>query len=216
MDRNKEVAFQFTGWVIGITLLMVGAFIFFDIQEEKNAQKLASTRALFEKLDTHEANYDSLVSRFEYHKDDFANNGYYRHIDLQKRNSESYINVIINEGGRAHLSSYYQGVGIDHDRLSVLIGEDVYHTNRIDINNQRYRRTRAGSTVIEHVSFANRNDNGVLKAIAESNEDEIKVRFDGRTRNHDIILNKVEIAAIRDSYKFGEAMSQLTMMGRLE
>jgi len=223
MFKIKELKFDFKE---KRTLLLLGAFLIvvllgfvfiYSISANNNqvsatptpsmsveevAKKQAEEQAA---LEADKKRLEVLKNNFNYEYDEFENKGWYTHKNQTTDNSWNriFLKVPVSSLGYGYLESDYYGDNwIFHTRVEVKIGDATYVYRTEDIPSFDPNNHRANSSSVwETVSYTAGRDNGIVKAIAESGDAIIRVRFAGGERIKDITLSKRDQQAIKDSYE---------------
>lgn len=166
----------------------------------------------------YEREFTELKNRFDYQKDDFAENGWYYHKDIpgeyELRNitltRSTYIDTPVNETGYTYLiSRYRESDWVFHTQIIALIDGQTHQTESIPKYDDSNITSTQGRGVSEIVHFSGGRDNGLVGILAATNASEVQIRYAGRQDRHDITLNRKELDAIRDSYRLAYLISEL-------
>lgn len=151
--------------------------------------------------------FETLKTKFTYEDDEFNDMGWYSSKD-QTSYSRNSIRIMINNEGYAYLiSQYYGNDWIFHTNMQARIGETVYTSTTIPtFDDHNYRDVSGDGHVYEQVSYSGTKDNGILKAIANSGDQEVKVRLTGDQLSKDFVLSKVDKQAIIDGYRLAQLL----------
>lgn len=155
-------------------------------------------------LEADKARLAELKKSFIYKYDEFNNIGWYTHINQTAENSYNrrLLKMHVNNRGYGYMASQYYGENwIFHTRVEVKIGDLVLRSEEVPTYDSNNETQNSGYSVWETVSFTNSNDNGILKAISESAENDVKVRFSGDQKISDFTLTKKDQQSIKDSYE---------------
>jgi hypothetical protein len=148
-----------------------------------------------------------LKTKFKYTYDEFDKKGWYENKS-QVTNityDKSILRVRVNNVGYAYLESQYYGDDwIFHTHVEVKIGDTVYQTEDIPTYDKNNAHSNTGGSVWEVVAYTADRDNGIMKAIAESGDAVIKVRFAGGEGHYDMTLSKRDQQAIKDAYQLSQ------------
>lgn len=153
-----------------------------------------------------------LKTKFDYKYDEFEKKGWYTNksqavsIIFDKK----LLRVYVNDSGYAYLESQYYGDDwIFHTKVAVKIGDAIYETDDVPTYDPSNETTNGSGSVWENVSYLGFTDSGIIKAIAESGDTPVKVRFEGQNNVSDITLAKRDQQAIKDSYELSELIKKV-------
>jgi hypothetical protein len=156
------------------------------------------------KIEADKKQLADLKTKFNYDYDEFEKKGWYEAKTQVVANTfdKKMLRVRVNNVGYAYLEDQYYGDDwIFHTHVEVKIGDAVYKSEDIasyDPNNSRHN---SSGSVWEAISYTGGKDNGIIKAIAESGDAPIKVRFTGGEGVSDFTLAKRDQQAIKDAYQ---------------
>ncbi|MES2023111.1 MAG: hypothetical protein V4439_00310 [Patescibacteria group bacterium] len=163
-------------------------------------------------LKAYKERLEILKRNFNYDYDEFEKDGLYIHKNQTTDNSynRNYLSVTVGSDGNLCLESNYFGEDwIFHTRVQVKIGDTVYETENISISDPNNLENNGSGSVWEKILYTNGRDNGIIKAIAESGDAIIKVRFTGGSGLKDITLSKKDQQAIKDSYEIADLIRKV-------
>ena len=153
-----------------------------------------------------------LKTKFKYKYDEFEKKGWYEaktQIADSTWNSQM-LKVHVNNVGYAYLEDQYYGSDwIFHTRIEVKIGDTIYKSKDIPSYDPDNTTENSGGTVWETISYTGDKDGGILKAIAESGDAVIKVRFAGDRGVKDFTLSKRDQQAIKDAYQLSDLIKKV-------
>lgn len=154
-----------------------------------------------------------LKKKFDYSYDEFEKTSWYRNKSQSASNTynKKLLKVIVDELGDAYLGSQYVGDDwIFHTRAEVKIGDIIYKTDDyLDPN----RKVTNSGIVLELIGYPK--DNGIIRAIAESGNTPVKVRFTGGDGYYDFTLEKIDQQAIRDAYELSGLIKKVGDTGTI-
>ena len=167
----------------------------------------ASTKVVATEVD--KARLEVLKKNFDYKYDEFEKNGWYTDKNQEDIYDKTYLGVNVDSSGNAYLVSYHLGKDwIFHTKVQVKIGDAIYETYDVPTYDKNNIEQSHGGYVQEVILYTN-GDNGIIKAIAESGDTPIKVRFSGSENIQDIILSKTDQQAIKDSYELSQLLKKI-------
>jgi len=153
-----------------------------------------------------------LKKKFSYSYDEFKKVGWYENKSqgVNVIYDKDILRVYVNNEGYAYLADQYTSDDwIFHTRVEVKIGDVIYKTEDIPNYDPDNSTDNGSGSVWETISYTNGRDNGIIKAIAESGDTPIKVRFTGGKYYHDITLAKRDQQAIKDAYQLSELIKKV-------
>ena len=145
-----------------------------------------------------------LKTKFKYTYDEFEKKGWYEAKTQNVDNTwnKQVLKVYVNNVGYAYLSDQYYGESwIFHTRVEVKIGDTVYKSDDIPTYDSDNSTHNSGGSVWESLSYTGGRDNGIIKAIAESGDAAVLVRFTSDQGQKDFTLAKRDQEAIKDAYE---------------
>jgi hypothetical protein len=217
----KKLTDIITSKIIVIILIVIVfgsifiAIISNDNKNTENITKTINTNPSPVKIVVSEADKERLTvlkKNFNYKYDEFEKNGWYLNKNQTVENSydRSLLKVNVDSSGYAYLEDQYYGNDwIFHTRVEVLVGDNKYVSDDISISDKNNDRANSSGKVWEDISYTIYRDNGIIKAIAESSDIPIKVRFTGGEGVKDITLLQKDRQAIKDSYELSELIKKV-------
>jgi hypothetical protein len=163
-------------------------------------------------LEANKKQLADLKTKFNYKYDEFEKKGWY---EAKTQNVDNTFNtqmlkVHINNVGYAYIEDQYYGDDwIFHTRIEVKIGDAIYKSEDIQSYDPNNVRTNTGGVVWETISYTGDKDNGIFKAIANSGDTVIKVRFAGDRGVKDFTLSKRDQQAIKDAYQLSDLIKKV-------
>lgn len=141
----------------------------------------------------------SLLNNFIYEKDDFQEVAFFYHKRWGKRwpRRKTITATAIDNGQYLLASNYFNEDWLFHTSVSMIIGDEKYNSPIVPRYHKDNRTEVVSGGVWEVVVY--RNDQ-FLKKIAESQNEEIKLRFNGDQYYSDQNLNKGDLNALKDVY----------------
>lgn len=157
------------------------------------------------KLAADKARLAELKTKFNYKYDEFEKKGWYEaksQVVANTFNSQM-LKVNVNNVGYAYLEDQYYGDDwLFHDHVEVKIGDAIYKSDEIPSYDPNNSTNNSSGSVWENISYTADRDNGIIKAIAESGDAPVKVRFAGGSAGvKDFTLTKRDQQAIKDAYE---------------
>jgi hypothetical protein len=155
---------------------------------------------------------DLLKKNFILKKDEFDGEGWYTHRNqtISANYNRKCLYTHVNTTGYIYLEDqYHSDDWIFHTSIDVKIGEKVYRSSKIETFDKNHKTENSGYSVWENISYTNGKDNGIIKAIAENTEKEIKVRFNGKQYYSDMVLSSKDKRSIKESYEFSELIKKV-------
>lgn len=212
MEKIKKWFGTTTGKVVGVIaiLMIIGAVSGSDDKKSPSSGSTKSTVATAApvdpvKLEADKARLAELKKKFDYKYDEFEKKGWYMAKTQAVANiyNSQMLGVHVNNVGYAYLEDQYYGSDwIFHTRTEVKIGEAIYKTDDIQTYDDNNSTNNSGGSVWENISYTAERDNGIIKAIAESEDQPVKVRFAGGSGGvKDFTLTKRDQQAIKDAYE---------------
>ena len=211
MEKIKKIFSTTTGKVIGIIVVLIflgGVASSGDKKSPSSDSSKSATVAVATvdpaKLAADKARLVELKTKFTYKYDEFEKKGWYvaKSQSVDNTWDKEVLAVNVNNIGYAYLSDQYYGDDwIFHTRVEVKIGDTVYKSEDIPSFDSNNNRHNSGGSVWESISYTSDKDNGIVKAIAESGDAVVKVRFTGDEGVYDFTLSKRDQQAIKDAYE---------------
>lgn len=153
-----------------------------------------------------------LKKNFKYKEDEFNKTGWYTHKNQTVDNSwnRKCLKAHVNSNGYIYLEDqYYSEDWIFHSRIEVKIGDNIYKSEDVPTYSEDNKTENSSGSVWENVSYTGDKDNGIIKAIAESVDKPVKVRFIGREYYSDFTLSNKDKQAIKDSYELSNLIKKI-------
>lgn len=171
------------------------------------ASERASEKAFYRKK------LAGMVGNFTLAKDDFQDKGWYTHKNFGKKAAgRKTLKAHVREDGFIYLESQWYGNDwIFHNHIKVRVGSLILSSPTIETSNKYNKQEGAGSHFWENVYYRETGDNGIIQAIADSTSKPVKVRFEGRKFNHDIILTDEEKRSFKESYELSEILKKINL-----
>ncbi len=145
-----------------------------------------------------------LKKNFNFKKDEFNNTAWYRHKNQTVNNSWNRKCLIthINSDGYIYLEDqFYSDDWIFHSSIHVKIADNIYNSSVVETYEENNKTENSGGSIWENISYTDGKDNGIIKAIAESGNKLVKVRFVGKQYNSDFTLSNKDKKAIKEGYE---------------
>lgn len=157
-----------------------------------------------------------LKTKFKYTYDEFQKVGWYaaktQVVDYTW--NEQVLRVNVNNTGYLYLvDQYYGDDWIFHTHIEVKIGDAIYKSEDVPSFDPNNTHNNSSGSVWESISYTGTKDNGIIKAIAESGDAAIRVRFTGDRGSKDFTLTKRDQKAITDAYHLSELIKKLGDIG---
>jgi len=152
------------------------------------------------------AQIEVLKKKFNYTADEFQKVGFYKH----KTFGESYpdrktLTVGLNSEGYIYLrSNYHADDWLFHKSVQIKSGETILESPTIESYDKAHVTYNSGGDIWEQNTY--KDDNGIIYLISISQDNEVKVRFNGQQFYSDIVLSKKDKQAIKDSYELSQAI----------
>lgn len=181
-----------------------------DSIQKAREDSIAKVNAI--QLDEDKKRLAVLKKNFEYKEDEFNKIGWYTHKNQTVDNSWNRKCLIthVNSNGYIYLEDqYYSEDWIFHTRIEVKIGDNIYKSEDVPTYSKYNRTQNSSRSVWENVSYTSGKDNGIIKAIAESGDKPVKVRFIGREYYSDFTLSNKDKQAIKDSYELSNLIKKI-------
>ena len=143
---------------------------------------------------------DLLKRQFTFKRDEVRGGGTYTPLATSKGRATR-LHCTVTAAGAGALFTVYGGEDwLFHDRAIVRIGDDVLQTSSVPTSaDQNYQKALNNGRVAEIVVFAGGSqDGGVMRAIAAADTETIRVRLEGRQRQHDFTLSDASRRSIRN------------------
>ncbi len=157
------------------------------------------------KLATDKARLAELKTKFNYKYDEFEKKGWYEAKSQVVANTfnTQMLKVNVNNKGYSYLEDQYYGDDwLFHTHVEVKIGDAIYKSDDVETFDPNNSQNNSGGSVWENISYTADRDNGIIKAIAESGDTPIKVRYTGGSGGvKDFTLTKRDQQAIKDAYE---------------
>ena len=154
-----------------------------------------------------------LKTKFNYTYDQFQKVGWYQNksqADVNTTFNKEMLSMMVNDTGYAYLEDQYYGSDwIFHTRVEVSIGGIVYKSVDVPTYDPKNATQNASGSVWERISYVNGKDNGVIKAIAESGNTPVSVRFAGEHGVYDFTLSSRDQQAIEDAYELSTLIKEV-------
>ncbi len=165
----------------------------------------AAERAFYKKK------FAKMAKNFTFAKDDFQDKGWYTHKNFGKKAARrKTMKAHVREDGFIYLESQFYGNDwIFHNHIKVKVGSLYLSSPKIESYNKNNKQQYAGDTFWENVYYRETGDNGIIQAIADSTSKPVKVRFEGRKFNRDIVLTAEEKQSIKDSYELSVVLKKI-------
>lgn len=163
-------------------------------------------------LEANKKQLAELKTKFDYKYDEFNKYGWYTAKTQSTQNSydRSLLKTYVKDSGYIYLEDQYYGNDwIFHTKVTVKIGDQIYETADIPTYDPDNSETNGSGSVWETISYTKYRDNGIIKAIAESGDNPVKVRFSGKQSVFDMTLLKSDKQAIKDAYEFSELIKKV-------
>lgn len=148
-----------------------------------------------------------LKKNFKFKQDEFNNVGWYTHKYQTVENiwNRKCLKTRVSSTGYIYFEShYYADDWLFHTRIEVKIGDKIFKSEDVPTYSDDNRTENSGGSIWENVSYTGDNDNGIIKAIAESGDTPVKVRFIGKYYYDDFTLSSKDKQAIKDSYELSQ------------
>jgi cytochrome c556 len=143
---------------------------------------------------------EELKKEFVHNKDDFRDISFYHHKHwgnkIQHRNT---LRCYVNSMGTAVLvTNYYADDWIFHESITALVGNKKHRTESLPSYHDNNHRDNAGGKVWETLTYFNE---PLIRLIAENQDAEVKIRFNGDKYYSDSKLTKADVKAFKDCYE---------------
>ena len=153
-----------------------------------------------------------LKTKFNYKYDQFESKGWYdaKTEATDYTYNKEMLKVNVNNVGYAYLQDQYYGDDwIFHTRVQVKIGDAVYTSADIPSYDPNNSTNNGSGSVWETISYTGGQDNGIIKAIAESGTTPVLVRFAGGSGGvYDFTLSERDRQAIKDAYQLSTLIKE--------
>ncbi|WP_162793509.1 hypothetical protein [Runella rosea] len=155
--------------------------------------------------------FAKMADNFTFAKDDFQTKGWYSHKNFGKKAAgRKTLKAHVREDGFIYLESQFYGNDwIFHTHIKVKVGSLYLSSPKIESYNKNNKQQYAGDTFWENVYYRETGDNGIIQAIADSTSKPVKVRFEGRKFNRDIVLTAEEKQSIKESYELSVVLKKI-------
>lgn len=212
VNQNSKPWYKKT-WVIVVgvflLLILIGNFAGGSKQTSNvNSTNLENVKVDSSKIFTTKDSMDLVKtkSNFSYKNDEFQKVGWYTH-KLENTSNRNTLMAKVNSTGYIYLEDQFYGEDwIFHTHVEVKIGDNIYKSD--DVKGSDNERENSGGDVWETITYSNGKDNGILQAIAENSDKQIKVRFVGDQHISDFILSTSDKNIIRDSYNLSNLIKK--------
>ncbi len=185
----------------------------YSVNAAKNLQREIYWELMRQKereLDGINARIDSLLHYFASVKTEYDR--YTRYIPTrqvpEKRMSESYLSVEVDEKGSVTLTSHYFGSGrLNHTHVRVISDDREVSTGIVPPENSDSYRSSFMGSAWERVRYRDANEGGVTAFIASSKAVSVRLLFSGN-RNYPVILTNADRQAFREAYGLASSLNQ--------
>lgn len=177
------------------------------VTKSKIASERAGEKAFYRKK------LAGMVGNFTLAKDDFQDKGWYTHKNFGKKAAgRKTLKAHVREDGFIYLESQWYGNDwIFHNHIKVRVGSLILSSPKVETSNKNNKQEGAGNHFWENVYYRETGDNGIIQAIADSTSKPVKVRFEGRKFNRDIILTDEEKRSLKESYQLSEILKKINL-----
>lgn len=178
------------------------------VQKQKNDNIAKANEALREE---NKKRLGVLKKNFKFKQDEFNNVGWYTHKYQTVENTWNRKCLIthVNSTGYIYLESqYYADDWLFQTRIEVKIGDKIFKSEDVPTYSDDHKTENSGSSIWENISYTGDKDNGIIKAIAESGDIPVKVRFIGKY-HYDFTLSSKDKQTIKDSYELSQLIKQV-------
>ena len=154
----------------------------------------------------------ALKKNFNFKNDEFNNTGWYLHKNQTVDNAwnRKCLKTHINSDGYIYLEDqYYSDDWIFHTSIQVKIGENIYNSSIVETYNENNATQNSDGSVWEKISYTDDKDYGIIRAIAESGDKPVKVRFVGKQYNSDFTLSNKDKKAIKEGYELAYLLKKV-------
>lgn len=199
--------------VIILVVIVFGSIFTYVIFNNHKTEDKDSVSVKVVATEADKARLEVLKKKFNYTYDEFEKQGWYENKSQTAENSygRSLLMLHVNSTGYAYLEDQYYGNDwIFHTRVEVLVGDNKYVSGDVSINDKDNVEANGAGSVWEYISYKPGKDNGIIKAIAESGDNTVKVRFVGKQDVQDFTLAKVDQQALKDSYELSELLKKVS------
>ncbi|WP_428662579.1 hypothetical protein [Runella sp.] len=154
-----------------------------------------------------------MIGSFTFTKDDFQDKGWYTHMDFGKKAAgRKTLKAHVREDGFIYLESQWYGNDwIFHNQVKVRVGSLILSSPKVETSSKYNKQAGTGNNFWENVYYLETGDNGIIQAIADSTSKPVKVRFEGRKFNHDIVLTAEEKQSIKASHELSEVLKKINL-----
>ncbi len=219
MEKIKNFFGTTKGKVVGIfvVLIIIGGIASSDDKKSPSSESPKSTASTVApvdpaKLEADKARLAEIKTKFTYKYDEFEQKGWYtaKTQDPGTTFNSQVLQLMVNNKGYTYLvDRYYGSDWLFHTRTEVKIGEALYKTDDIPSYDDNNSSWNSGGSVWESISYTADRDNGIIKAIAESGDTPVKVRFAGGSAGvKDFTLTKRDQQAIKDAYELSNLIKE--------
>lgn len=225
MKNIRQFILTYKSNIIGISVAVIILVVIVSLRissentqniigvENKDLPKEVITKSAVDPLvlEANKKRLNELKTKFNYKYDEFDNKGWYFHKTQIVENTydKKVLKVYVNNVGYAYLlDQYYAEDWLFHTRLEVKIGDNIYRTDDIPTYDSDSSTEIGSGNIWETISYTAGRDNGIIKAIAESGNIPIKVRFAGDREVYDMTLSERDRQAIKDAYELSELIKK--------
>ncbi|AEI50465.1 hypothetical protein [Runella slithyformis] len=152
-----------------------------------------------------------MTNNFTLDKDDFQDKGWYTHKNFGKKAAgRKTLKAHVREDGFICLESQWYGNDwIFHNHIKVRVGSLILSSPKVETYDRNNKQESTGSHYWENIYYRETGDNGIIQAIADSTSKPVKVRFEGRKFNHDIVLTHEEKRSLKESHELSEILKKI-------
>lgn len=172
-----------------------------------NQETIAKAEEELKKAEAEMQAFENLKSKFNYKYDEFNDSGHYAHKrwDGVWPRRKTITGILLDSGHRALYSNYFGSDWLFHEKIHVIVGDKKYTSETVGSLDDSNNREVVSGGVFERITFVETQDNGILKAIAQNTDKEIKVRFEG-DKYSDATLSNQDVLALKDVYDLSEKL----------
>jgi hypothetical protein len=136
--------------------------------------------------------------------------GWYTHQQWQDQPlTHSTLLASVNQNGYYLLSSNYVGEQpLEHAQVIVQIGKQRFATEKIAINDPEHEVRYLDHGIVETNHYTGYRDGALLENIADSGDEEIRIRFQARLAHAEALLSDADRQALIDCF-------QLSILNRM-
>lgn len=177
----------------------------FAVQKPKVVSERAGEKTFYRKK------LAAMVAHFTLAKDDFQDKGWYTHRNFGKKAAgRKTLKAHVREDGFIYLESQWYGNDwIFHNHVKVRVGSLILSSPKVETYTKNNKQESSGRYFWENVYYRETGDNGIIQAIADSASKPVKVRFEGRKFNRDIVLTDEEKRSLKESYELAEILKKI-------